>query len=197
VRDATFSGRSGCNVLRLAYLRTTQIGRSHSPQPSEQRINQNLGPWTSDLGPSTRGETRAYFRCVWSRALRCLRARDESPETDRHEVILRYTEPAHNPDRAGSVCFKPGRINARDRLRIGWEGYRESRRCSREIYSESNITKYTGIRRENHARILPQHVARKQLLPQVDGRSKFCLTHHIHQFVLESELPHKTVDLIS
>jgi len=29
----------------------------------------------------------------------------------------------------------------------GWEGYRESRRCSRDTYPESYITKYTGIRR--------------------------------------------------
>jgi len=28
------------------------------------------------------------------------------------------------------------------------EGYRESRRCSRDTYPESNITKYTSIRRE-------------------------------------------------
>ena len=27
-----------------------------------------------------------------------------------------------------------------------WEGYRESRRCSRDTYSESYITKYTSIR---------------------------------------------------
>ena len=43
-----------------------------------------------------------------------------------------------------------------DRLRVGWlngfagplwEGYRESRRCSRDTYPESYITKYTSIRR--------------------------------------------------
>jgi len=28
-----------------------------------------------------------------------------------------------------------------------WEGYRESRRCSRDNYPESYITKYTSIRR--------------------------------------------------
>ena len=28
-----------------------------------------------------------------------------------------------------------------------WEGCRESRRCSRDTYPESYITKYTGIRR--------------------------------------------------
>ena len=36
---------------------------------------------------------------------------------------------------------------SRDRLRVGWEGYRESRRCSRDTYPESYITKYTSIRR--------------------------------------------------
>ena len=44
----------------------------------------------------------------------------------------------------------------RDRLRVGdhtlagplWEGCRESRKCSRDTYPESYITKYTSIRRE-------------------------------------------------
>jgi len=31
----------------------------------------------------------------------------------------------------------------------GWEGYRESRRCSRDTYPEKYITKYTSIRREH------------------------------------------------
>ena len=31
-----------------------------------------------------------------------------------------------------------------------WEGCRESRRCSRDTYSESYITKYTSIRRKTH-----------------------------------------------
>jgi len=31
----------------------------------------------------------------------------------------------------------------------GWEGCRESRRCSRDTYPESYITKYTSIRRKN------------------------------------------------
>jgi len=38
-----------------------------------------------------------------------------------------------------------------DRLRIGWplwEGNHESRRCSRDTYPESYITKYTSIRNE-------------------------------------------------
>jgi len=35
---------------------------------------------------------------------------------------------------------------ARDGLGVGWEGCRESRRCSRDTYSESYITKYTSIR---------------------------------------------------
>ena len=35
-----------------------------------------------------------------------------------------------------------------DRLGVGWEGCRESRRCPRDTYPESYITKYTSIRRE-------------------------------------------------
>jgi len=39
-------------------------------------------------------------------------------------------------------------------LRVGWvrplwEGYHESRRCSRDTYPESYITKYTSIRRKH------------------------------------------------
>jgi len=30
-----------------------------------------------------------------------------------------------------------------------WEGYHESRRCSRDTYPESYITKYTSIRRKS------------------------------------------------
>jgi hypothetical protein len=29
----------------------------------------------------------------------------------------------------------------------GWEGYHESRRCSRDTYPESYITKYTSVQR--------------------------------------------------
>jgi len=36
---------------------------------------------------------------------------------------------------------------------IGWEGYRESRRCSRDTYPESCITKYTSIRRKPRYRL--------------------------------------------
>ena len=48
------------------------------------------------------------------------------------------------------------RISGRDKLRVGWltkvswEGYHESRRCSRETYPESYITNYTSIRRLKH-----------------------------------------------
>jgi len=31
-----------------------------------------------------------------------------------------------------------------------WEGYHESKRCSRDTYPESYITKYTSIRRKHH-----------------------------------------------
>ena len=34
-----------------------------------------------------------------------------------------------------------------DRLRVGWEGYHASRRCSRDTYPESYTTNYTRIRR--------------------------------------------------
>ena len=37
-----------------------------------------------------------------------------------------------------------------DRLRVGREGYHESRRCSRDTYPESYITKYTSIRRRRY-----------------------------------------------
>jgi len=47
-------------------------------------------------------------------------------------------------------------LHGADRLRS--EGYRESRRCSRDTYPESYITKYTSIRRENLARGLLQTV---------------------------------------
>jgi len=33
-----------------------------------------------------------------------------------------------------------------DRLGVVWEGYHESRRCSRDTYPESYTTKYTSIR---------------------------------------------------
>ena len=41
-----------------------------------------------------------------------------------------------------------------DRLSVGWlgpffEGYRESRRCSRDTYPELFVTQYTSIRRES------------------------------------------------
>ena len=47
-------------------------------------------------------------------------------------------------DRGLAACVES------DRLRVGWlnwEGYHESRRCSRDTYPESYITKYTSIRR--------------------------------------------------
>ena len=42
------------------------------------------------------------------------------------------------------------RLERNDRLSVGWlwEGYRESRRSSRDTYPESYITKYTSIRRK-------------------------------------------------
>ena len=49
--------------------------------------------------------------------------------------------------------FKKSRtFNRRERVvhsgLIGWEGYHESRRCSRDTYPETYITKYTSIRRK-------------------------------------------------
>ena len=39
--------------------------------------------------------------------------------------------------------------SARECIRLNfWEGYHESRRCSRDTYPESYITKYTSIRRQ-------------------------------------------------
>ena len=46
---------------------------------------------------------------------------------------------------ASVLCSKS--LGSGDRLRDG-ERYRESRRCSRDAYPESNITKYTSIRRK-------------------------------------------------
>ena len=46
--------------------------------------------------------------------------------------------------RAGGTFL---RARSSDRLRVGWEGYHESRRCKRDTYPESCITKYTSIRR--------------------------------------------------
>ena len=48
----------------------------------------------------------------------------------------------------GSPKHENGFGSPHDRLKVGWimEGYRESRRCSRDTYSESHITKYTSIR---------------------------------------------------
>ena len=46
------------------------------------------------------------------------------------------------------VCKKNVNLRAGDRLRVGWEGCRESRRCSRDTYPETYITKYTSMRRK-------------------------------------------------
>jgi hypothetical protein len=47
-------------------------------------------------------------------------------------------------------------VKVLDRLRVG---YHESRRCSRETYPETYITKYTSIRRtyeDSHSQIMAQ-----------------------------------------
>jgi len=54
----------------------------------------------------------------------------------------------------GSPRISSRRVAGGDRLRAGWlnefwEGCRESRRCSRDTYPDSYITKYTSIRRVN------------------------------------------------
>ena len=49
-----------------------------------------------------------------------------------------------------------------DRLRVDGEGCRESRRCSRDTYPQSYITKYTSIRRQKAVRDAggaPAHMA--------------------------------------
>ena len=102
------------------------------------------------------------------------------------------TSPAHNPDRAGSVRFKPGRINERERLRVGWEGYRKSRRCSREIYPESNITRCTSIirggnqthRQPHHEENIKHTVSRNTL----HGSSYFDLWKEVAGFVWRNVL---------
>ena len=46
-----------------------------------------------------------------------------------------------------TAAFEAGGSNFRRLIDSGWEGYHDSRRCSRDTYPESYITKYTSIRR--------------------------------------------------
>ena len=52
----------------------------------------------------------------------------------------------------GSYCPVLGRLGLVDRLRVGWlnewEGFRESRRCSRDTYPESYISENILIHEE-------------------------------------------------
>ena len=59
-----------------------------------------------------------------------------------------------------------GEVDEGDRLRVGWlwEGCRKSRRCSRDTYPESYITKYTSIRRSTYS----VKLTRDDLLGEVD-----------------------------
>jgi len=52
-------------------------------------------------------------------------------------------------DVVGEVLMLSDRL--RDHTLVGplWEGYHESRRCSRDTYPESYITKYSSMRRQN------------------------------------------------
>ena len=64
-----------------------------------------------------------------------------------------------------------------DRLRVGWlngtlvgpfsKGYHESRRCSRDTYPESCITKYTCIRRNNGSDMCMCRVISNCMMQQV------------------------------
>ena len=67
--------------------------------------------------------------------------------------------PLHEAPSLWSRCVRPPWVDSREEL-LGkvplcsisyierlWEVYRESRRCSRDTYPESYITKYTSIRR--------------------------------------------------
>ena len=53
-----------------------------------------------------------------------------------------------NPARATAKFALRSVLELIDSGLVGlWEGYRERRRCSRDTYPESSITKYTSIRR--------------------------------------------------
>ena len=42
-----------------------------------------------------------------------------------------------------------------------WEGFRESRRCSRDTYPESYITEYTSVYEDKHGVGAPEAIERK------------------------------------
>ena len=82
----------------------------------------------------------------------------------------RVPRPAAIRCRANSAHIRQSRpdsvrgfqVNVFDRIRVGWltgisfwEGCRESRRCSRDTYPESHITKYTSIRRLKRFEVFP------------------------------------------
>ena len=68
-----------------------------------------------------------------------------------HEGLRLMLKPSPCQPKSNLHRPRPKWVSAFDRLRVGylWKGCRESRRFSRDTYPESNITKYTSIRRLN------------------------------------------------
>ena len=67
-----------------------------------------------------------------------------------------------------------------------WEGYHESRRCSRDTYPESYIENYTSVRRKSalpHGRAFAVKVVPKRLpVFPFSGLLKDCKGHKTHRF---------------
>jgi len=68
-------------------------------------------------------------------------------------------------ERLSLPLIVPGLVGSTGPL---WEGYHESRRCSRDTYPESYITKYTSIRRSTRER---QGLRERHLLAKWRSRS--------------------------
>ena len=61
--------------------------------------------------------------------------------------------PDHDPDESVTCVYCERDLQSHFQVHVHLspvEGYHESRRCSRDTYPESCITKYTGIRRKNN-----------------------------------------------
>jgi len=78
------------------------------------------------------------------------RCRDDDPEINKLKLQNNIGGRSDNP---GAFYSKLEQIQQShfDRLSVSWlwEGYHESRRCSRDTHPEAYITKYTSIRRLN------------------------------------------------
>ena len=90
----------------------------------------------------------AFARCFAIPLVSCF-----TPSSDKHQSLMQVGKYFYSLD---DVCRGILRANTFlmavlqrvvNRLMDLWEGYRESRRCSRDTSPESSITKYTGVRR--------------------------------------------------